>query len=165
MVAPCPVSTNCVSMCSTNFEFAVTVGSVTVAVRSEGTSGIDGVAETFSCRKTRFPSAQSRIRQVPPRATHSALQACHQLTVIDPLSVVGLERFQSQFGSSGFRSVVPFSPATATHLAAGPDERLALWLSVEQTLALGPDTSTEPLPVQPVSSGGLPLKGRTDGAR
>src|SRR5882724_4025797 len=145
-------------MWSTNFEFAVSFGSVTVAVSSDGTSGVVGVAEMFSCRKTRFPSAHRRILQVPPSATHSALHACHQLTVIGPLSVVGLERAQSQFGSSGLRSIVSLSPAAATHRAAGPAERPAVWVSVEQMLALGPDTSTEPLPVQPASSGRLPLK-------
>src|SRR6266446_250186 len=149
---------NWLSMWSTNFVFAVTFGRLTVAVSSDGTFGVLGVPVTCSWRKTRLPSAHNRILHSPPRRTHSALHACHQLTVIAPLSVVGLDTVQSQFGSSGLRSVVPFSPATATHLAAGPAERPAVWVSVEQTLALGPDTSTEPLPVQPLSSGGLPLK-------
>src|SRR5712691_2541629 len=145
-------------MWSTNLVFAVTFGRLTVVVSSEGTSGNAGVALMFSCRKTSTPSAHTRILQEPPRATHSALHACHQLTVIGPLSVVGLESVHSQFGSSGFRSVEPLSPAAATHLAAGPAERPAVRVSVEQMLALGPVTSTEPLPVQPASSGGLPLK-------
>ena len=74
-----------------------------VAERSWGTLAVAGVLNTC-VSKTFTPSAQSEMRQSAPTRTHSALQVCHQLMVIGPLSVFGLERTQIQFGSTSLRS-------------------------------------------------------------
>src|ERR1043166_5877510 len=139
----------------TNLELALMVGNVMVAERREGAVADVGVLVTVVW-KTLAPSAHTEMSQLAPRRTHSSLQLCHQLIVIGPLNVVGLESNQIQFGSTWLRSKAFWlTAALGTQWAAGPADKVGVCTKFEQ---VSKTTSAEPLPVQPVSSGGLPLK-------